>query len=74
MVHKGANLCGLAVYKVRIFNLGWGCEEAIWIKQLYKELGFAKLGPMDIYCDNQSMIKISNNLVYHSKTKYSKYI
>jgi hypothetical protein len=46
-------------------------KEVIWIERFYKELGFAKLGPMDIYCANQSLIKISHNLVYHSKTKYS---
>jgi hypothetical protein len=32
-------------------------KEAIWIKQLYKELGFAKLEPMDIYYDNQKYYK-----------------
>ncbi|KAH9541876.1 hypothetical protein CY35_14G088300 [Sphagnum magellanicum] len=45
-------------------------KEAIWTKQLYKDLNFAKLGPMDIYYDNQSMIRISYNLVYHSKRKH----
>jgi len=45
-------------------------KKAIWMKQLYKELNFVKPRPMDIYCDNQGMIKISHNPMYHSKTKH----
>jgi hypothetical protein len=45
-------------------------NEAIWTKQLYKDFCFAKLKPMDIYSDNPSMIRVSYNLMYHSKKKH----
>jgi hypothetical protein len=45
-------------------------KEAIWIKGLYSELGLRKKGPIHIFCDNQSAIKISKNPMYHSKTKH----
>jgi hypothetical protein len=45
-------------------------KEAIWMRGLYKELNFAKQTPVKIYCNNQSVIKISKNPIYHSKTKY----
>jgi hypothetical protein len=45
-------------------------KEAIWIQNLYKELGFLTKKSAIIYCDNQSSIKISKNPQYHSKTKH----
>jgi hypothetical protein len=45
-------------------------KEAIWIQNLYKELGFLIEKSAIIYCDNQSSIKISKNPQYHSKTKH----
>jgi hypothetical protein len=44
----------------------------MWIRTLYKEIGITKKGHIDIFCDNQSTIKISENLIYHSKTKHFK--
>jgi hypothetical protein len=45
-------------------------KEAIWIKNLYSELGFLTDASTTIYCDNQSSIKISKNPQYYSKTKH----
>jgi hypothetical protein len=45
-------------------------KEAIWIRNLYYELGFVNRLPIKLYCDNQSSIKISKNPIYHSKTKH----
>jgi hypothetical protein len=45
-------------------------KEAMWIKNLYAELGLKKQGSITILCDNQSAIKISKNPMYHTKTKY----
>jgi hypothetical protein len=42
----------------------------MWIRNLLKELGYVKQGPISISCDNQSAIKISQNPMYHSKTKH----
>jgi hypothetical protein len=45
-------------------------KEAMWIRNLLKELGYVKKGSIVISCDNQSAIKISQNPMYHSKTKH----
>jgi hypothetical protein len=46
------------------------CKEAIWIQNLYTELGYNKGGAVTIHCDNMSTIKISKNPIYHSRTKH----
>lgn len=45
-------------------------KEAIWMQELYTELGFNIPMPFKIYCNNQSAIKISKNPIYYSKTKH----
>jgi hypothetical protein len=44
--------------------------EAIWLRRLIRELGFAKNHPTTLWCDNQSSIKIEKNPVFHDKTKH----
>ena len=34
------------------------------------ELGFAVKTPKPMYCDNQTVIFIANNLTFHERTKY----
>jgi uncharacterized membrane protein len=44
-------------------------KEIIWIGGLYKGLGFDKQIPVKVYCNNQSVIKISKNPIFYFKTK-----
>ena len=44
--------------------------EAIWIRGLLIELKIQDNRPTNIYCDNQSSIKLSYNPVFHEKTKH----
>ena len=44
--------------------------EAIWIRRLLKELRFLDDKPTQLYCDNQSSIKLSYNPVFHEKSKH----
>jgi hypothetical protein len=34
------------------------------------KIGFASSGPMILHCDNQNVIKLSKNLVFHDKSKH----
>ena len=43
--------------------------EMIWLKNLL-EFGFRHLGPMPIFCDNQSAIYIAQNQKFHERTKH----
>ena len=45
-------------------------KEAIWIQHVLTELGLIQKSSTTLKCDNQSVIQLANNLVYHSKTKH----
>ena len=44
--------------------------EAMWLRRLIKELGFLPDQPTNLWCDNQSAIKLTRNPVFHDKTKH----
>ncbi|CAL2259014.1 unnamed protein product [Prunus armeniaca] len=46
-----------------------GVCELLWLKRLMGELGFPIEDTMKLYCDNQSIIKIAENLIQHDRTK-----
>ena len=46
-----------------------GAWEAIWLRKLLVGLFGKPLAPTTIYCDNQSCIKLSLNLMFHNKSK-----
>ena len=45
------------------------CKELIWLKDFFEELGKEQEAP-SLYSDNQSMIDLVNNLIYHNKIKH----
>ena len=47
-----------------------GAREAIWLQKLLSDLFKRHLNPIMIYCDNQSCIKLSSNLVFHNRSKH----
>ena len=44
--------------------------EAIWMRNILVGLFSSHLDPTVIYCDNQSCIKLSVNLVFHDRSKH----
>ena len=44
--------------------------EMVWLKNLLMELGFRQLEPMPMHCDNQFAIYISQNPIFHERTKH----
>jgi hypothetical protein len=44
--------------------------EAIWMRKILVGLFGSHLDPTVIYCDNQSCIKLSINLVFHDRSKH----
>jgi hypothetical protein len=52
--------------------LGEGVKDAIWLKQLYTELGLDSSPTTMVYCDNTASIQISKNPVQHNKTRHFK--
>ena len=46
------------------------CSNIVWIKQLLEDMQEKFIEPVTIYCENTSVINISNNPVIHAKTKH----
>ena len=44
--------------------------EAIWLRKLHLNLLKKRMEPTGIMCDNQSCIKLSENLVFHDWSKH----
>ena len=44
--------------------------ELIWLKHLFQELRFGKDEQMKLICDNQAVLHISSNPVFHERTKH----
>ena len=42
----------------------------MWLRKLLSDLFSAKLEPIVIHCDNQSCIKLSENPVFHNRSKH----
>ncbi|XP_020258337.1 uncharacterized protein LOC109834724 [Asparagus officinalis] len=44
--------------------------EMVWLRKFMTELGLVQPGPMPMHCDNQSVIYIAQNPVFHERTKH----
>ena len=45
------------------------CKEAVWLRKLLSDLFNGKLDSTIIHCDNQNCIKLSENLMFHDRSK-----
>jgi hypothetical protein len=45
-------------------------KEAIWLRQLFEDVGFAQVEATRIMCDNQGCIALAKNPTHHSRTKH----
>lgn len=50
--------------------MGEVTKELLWLKSLLREIGVDHTEPMTLMCDSQPAIHISNNPVFHGKTKH----
>ena len=46
------------------------CSEAVWLRKLLSGLFDLQLEATWIYCDNESCIKLSENPMFHNKSKH----
>ena len=46
------------------------CNEAVWLQKTLLGLFDAEIDVTDILCDNQSCIKMTENLIFHDKSKH----
>ena len=45
------------------------CSKAVWLRKLLARLFNTEMDATEIYCDNQSCIKLTENLMFHDKSK-----
>jgi hypothetical protein len=46
------------------------CREAVWLRKLLSDSFRTELEPTVIHCDNQSCIKLTENPVFHDRSKH----
>jgi hypothetical protein len=46
------------------------CTEVVWLRKLVSGLFDRVLDSIVIYCDNQSCVKLSENLIFHDRSKH----
>lgn len=44
--------------------------ELIWFRSLLQEMGFMMKKSLRLYCDNQAVVHIDNNPIYHEQAKH----
>ena len=60
----------LSLVEVEYMAASQASCEAIWLRKLLVGLFGRELRPTTIYCDNQSCIKLSENPVFHDRSKH----
>ena len=65
---KKQNLVFFSIMEAKYIVVG-SCIHLLWMKQMFSDYGIEQ-DIMNVMCDNLSAINISNNLVFHSQTKY----
>lgn len=46
------------------------CTELAWLSRLFTEVGISEITPIPIKCDNQAVVYIARNPVFHERTKH----
>ncbi|CAL9006048.1 unnamed protein product [Prunus brigantina] len=51
-------------------EMAQGVCELLWLRRLFRDLGFEPQKPMDLYCDNKAATVTAHNPVQHDRTKH----
>nr|ABF97065.1 retrotransposon protein, putative, Ty1-copia subclass [Oryza sativa Japonica Group] len=65
---KKQNSVALSTAEAEYVSAG-SCAQLLWMKQTLRDYGL-NVSKIPLLCDNESAIKIANNLVQHSRTKH----
>ena len=66
---KKQNSVALSTAEAEYIAAGACCAQILYMKQTLCDYGI-KLRRVPLLCDNESAVKIANNLIQHSRTKY----
>jgi hypothetical protein len=66
---KKQNSVTLSTAKAKYIATGSCCAQILWMKAALNDFGI-KFKQVSLLCDNESTMKLTNNLVQHAKTKH----
>jgi hypothetical protein len=66
---KNQNSVALSTAEAEYIVAGSYCAQILWMKAALKDFGI-KFNKVTLLCDNESAVKLTNNLVQHSRTKH----
>jgi len=66
---KKQNSVSLSTAKAEYISVGSCCAQLLWMKATLSDFGI-KFKNMPLLCDNESAMKLTNNLVQHARTKH----
>jgi hypothetical protein len=66
---KKQNSTALSIAEAEYIAAGSFCAQIIWMKATLNDFGI-KFKNVPLLCDNESSIKLTNNLVQHARAKY----
>jgi hypothetical protein len=64
------NSVALSTAEAEYIALCVAVREAVWLHKLLADLFGHEMDSIVIHCDNQSYVKLSENLVFHDKSKH----
>jgi len=67
---KKQTTIALSSTEAEYIALSEAAREAMWLKQLYEELGFPQLSPILIKGDNDGSIAMTKNAQFHTRSKH----
>jgi hypothetical protein len=66
---KKQNRVALCTAEAEYIAAGACCDQLLWMKQTLRDFG-CEFKRIPLLCDNESAIKLANNLVQHSRNKH----
>jgi hypothetical protein len=66
---KKQNVVALSTAEAEYIAAGHCCAQLLWMRQTLRDYGY-KLTKVPLLCDNESAIRMADNLVKHSRTKH----
>jgi hypothetical protein len=66
---KKQNSVALSTAEAEYIAVGHCCAQLLWMRQTLRDYGY-KLSKVPLLCDNESAIRMVDNLVEHSRTKH----
>jgi hypothetical protein len=66
---KKQNLVALSTAEAEFIAAGYCCAQLLWMRQTLRDYGY-KLSKVSLLCDNESAIRMADNLVEYSRTKH----